>query len=312
MNILRSTLFFIFQTFYTIFFGTLAGVIYILPFKWRWKVIIQWPRGMVWAAKHILGIRYEVKGAEHIPEHAAIYLSKHQSAWETLFIPVYLKQSSTFVYKKELNYVPFFGWGLASLRQISIDRNAGKDAMVQVIEIGSKYLKENRNVILFPEGTRVAVGQKGRYKQGGARLAVHTGSAVIPIAHNAGLCWPRQAYIKKPGLVTVWFGPPIESAGKTPEELNKEVEFWIESKVHELNPDIHPAPEGYQGAAQASTHAKDASAPNNVINKTSTDDKSLVATTISSTNAATANTNDATDTTDNTVHADISSEQTGQ
>ena len=184
--------------------------------------------------------------------------------------------------------------------------------MVQVIEIGSKYLKENRNVIMFPEGTRVAVGQKGRYKQGGARLAVHTGSAVIPIAHNAGLCWPRQAYIKKPGLVTVWFGPPIESAGKTPEELNKEVEFWIESKVHELNPDIHPAPEGYQGAAQVSTHAKDASAPNNVINKTSTDDKSLVATTISSTNAATANTNDATDTTDNTVHADISSEQTGQ
>lgn len=242
MYILRSTLFFIFQTFHTILFGTLAGLIYLLPFAWRWQVIVQWPRGMVWAAKHILKINYHVIGAENIPNYPAIYLSKHQSAWETLFIPTLLKKfSSTFVYKKELNRIPFFGWGLASLRQISIDRDAGRDAVAQVITIGQQRLKEGRNVILFPEGTRVAVGQKGRYKQGGSRLAVASGVTVIPVAHNAGLCWPRHAYLKKPGLITVVFGPPIEPKGKTSEQLMQEVEFWIESKMHELNPDLYPA-----------------------------------------------------------------------
>lgn len=242
MIFLRSTLFAIYLVFFTIIFGTLSGFLILFPFKWRWAIITRWNRLVIWGAKVICGIRYEIKGRENIPDQATIFLAKHQSAWETIFLPLLFNRSTTYVHKKELNYIPFFGWGLASVQQIPIDRNAGRDAMVQVIEKGARRLSEGRHVILFPEGTRVPVGQKGRYKMGGARLAIHAHQDVVPIALNAGMCWPRQAFIKKPGLITVSIGPAISSEGLTPEELNHKVEQWIETEMHNLNPDIYPKP----------------------------------------------------------------------
>ncbi|MBC2770385.1 lysophospholipid acyltransferase family protein [Pusillimonas minor] len=208
-----------------------------LPLKWRYRLTMGWPRLAVWGARIIVGIRWEIKGAENFPDGPAIILSKHQSAWETLFLPAYLPRQACFVYKKELHRVPFFGWGLALLKMIPIDRAKGRDAFEQVVKVGKLRLQEGRWPVLFPEGTRVAPGKTGRYKSGGAILATRTGAPVIPVALNAGECWPRNAFIKKPGLITVSIGPAIDSAGLDADMLNQKVQDWIESEMRVLNPE---------------------------------------------------------------------------
>jgi len=142
-----------------------------------------------------------------------------------------------FVYKRELNRVPFFGWGIALLDMIAIDRGNGRDAIDQVVKVGQEKLDQGRWPILFPEGTRIKPGQMGKFKLGGAILACRTGVPVIPVAHNAGECWARNAFFKKPGLITVSIGPPIPSTGLTPVELNAKVYEWIESEMRKLNPE---------------------------------------------------------------------------
>ena len=208
-----------------------------LPLRWRYQLTMGWPRMAAWGAKVICGIRWQVKGMENLPNGPAIVLSKHQSAWETLFLPSHLPREVCFVYKRELHRIPFFGWGLALLRMIPIDRSKGRDAFEQVVRIGQLRLTEGRWPILFPEGTRIAPGKMGRFKMGGALLACRTGAPVIPIALNAGVCWPRKAFIKKPGLVTVSIGPVISSEGLTPEALNDKVYAWIEQEMQRLNPE---------------------------------------------------------------------------
>lgn len=239
MIFLRSAVFMLYLTALTLFFGTLSGFLILLPFQGRWKIITLWNRCIIGGAKIICGIRYRVKGRQYIADTNAIYLAKHHSAWETIYLPLLFKASSAYVHKRSLNYIPFFGWGLASTKQIPISRQAKSDAMWQVINIGSKRLSEGRNVILFPEGTRMPVGKKGRYKMGGARLAIHTGRDIIPVALNAGMCWPRQAFIKKPGLITISFGPPISPQGLSPNALTKKVEEWIEAEMRVLNPEVY-------------------------------------------------------------------------
>lgn len=208
-----------------------------LPIKWRYKLTSGWPRLAIWGAKVILGIRWQVIGEENLPDTPAVVLSKHQSAWETLFFNFYLPRDVCFVYKRELNRIPFFGWGLALLNMIPIDRAKRRDAFEQVVQIGQKRLDEGRWPLLFPEGTRVAPGSSVRYKQGGAVLATRCQVPVIPIAHNAGECWPRNAFIKTPGLITVSIGPVIQTDGRTPAEVTREVENWIETEVRRLNPE---------------------------------------------------------------------------
>lgn len=208
-----------------------------LPLHWRYRLTIGWPRLAIWGARTILGIRWQIKGRDNLPDGPGIILSKHQSAWETLFFPAHMPREVCFVYKKELHYVPFFGWGLALLRMIPIDRSKGRDAFEQVVQLGQKRIDEGRWPILFPEGTRVPAGTAGRYKMGGARLAVRTGTPVIPVAHNAGELWPRRAFIKRKGLVTVSIGPPIDPTGLSAEELNTKVRDWIETEMRALNPE---------------------------------------------------------------------------
>lgn len=237
MAAIRSLLFILFLIVTVIPYAFACMLWAPLPLRMRYRLTMGWPGLAVWGARVITGIRWQVKGAENFPDGPAIVLSKHQSAWETLFLPSHLPREACFVYKRELHRVPFFGWGLALLRMIPIDRAKRRDAFEQVVQMGQQRLDEGRWPVLFPEGTRIAPGKTGRYKMGGALLAVRTGAGVIPIAHNAGECWPRNAFIKKPGLITVSIGPFIESAGLDADTLNKKVQQWIEDEMRRLNPE---------------------------------------------------------------------------
>lgn len=234
---LRASLYYLFLTITVIPYAFLCLLCAPLPLHWRYRITMGWPRLATWGARVFCGVRWQVEGTENLIDGPAVVLAKHQSAWETLFLPSHLPREVCFVYKRELHRIPFFGWGLALLRMIPIDRAKGKEAFEQVVQIGQKRLDEGRWPILFPEGTRIAPGKMGRFKMGGALLAIRTNSPIIPIAHNAGECWPRHAFTKKPGLITVRIGAPISPEGLTPEALNDKVSAWIEAEMKSLNPE---------------------------------------------------------------------------
>ncbi len=189
---------------------------------------------MLFLLRIICGIRYRVVGAENIPKTPSIVLSKHQSAWETLaFQKIFPPQ--VWVLKKELLRIPFFGWGLAMTSPIAIDRSSGKAALEQVVEQGRDRLNQGFWVVIFPEGTRIAPGKKGKYRIGGAWLATHTNFQVVPVAHNAGEFWGRNSFIKRPGTITVSIGAPIDPTGMEAGELNAKVEAWIEAEVKRIS-----------------------------------------------------------------------------
>jgi 1-acyl-sn-glycerol-3-phosphate acyltransferase len=192
-------------------------------------------------AKTILGIRYVVEGEEHLPaeDKPAVLLVKHQSTYETFLMPVIMPRDLAYVFKKELLYVPFFGWAIGRLDMIHIDRRLRKQAFHKVAQQGRELLQRGIWVIMFPEGTRIARGQAGQYKSGGTRLAIDAGVPVVPIAVNSGVCWPRKAFIKRPGVVTVSIGKPIDSVGRDPDELMAEVQQWIESEMQRLDPEAY-------------------------------------------------------------------------
>lgn len=201
----------------------------------RMRVITGWNRIVVWLARNVLGIRYRVTGGERLPPGPAIILSKHQSAWETIAFPVLLPPH-VIVLKRELLWIPFFGWGLALTSPIAIDRSRGTAALKRMAEIGKRRLAQGFWIAIFPEGTRTRPGERRPYHLGGAWLAVQCGAPVVPVAHNAGLLWGRNAFIKRPGTVTVEIGPVMESAGADPKALNAAVEEWIESRMAALCP----------------------------------------------------------------------------
>ncbi len=237
---LRSLLFAAVLTVATVIWASLCCFVFIaLPYRKRYWAISRWNVFVIWAARHICGIRYQVKGYENLPDAPVILLSKHQSAWETIFYICLMPRPLIFVFKKELLMVPFFGWGLAMLRMIAIDRSKGRDAMAQVIATGKQRLDDGQWVIMFPEGTRTKVGGQGNYKGGGAHLAIGTKTPVVPIAMNSGDCWPRNAFVKTPGLITVSIGKPIAPQGLTAQELMHQVENWIESEMRVITPDAY-------------------------------------------------------------------------
>lgn len=233
LAVLRSTLFATFLALITPPYAALALLSFALPPLTRYRIITTWSRCVIWAARVVCGIRYRVVGAEHLPQRPCIILSKHQSAWETLALQL-IFPPQVWVLKKELLRVPFFGWGLAMLSPIAIDRSARREALQQLIDQGRQRLAAGFCIVIFPEGTRVAPGRRGHYRPGGARLAVATGTPVIPVAHNAGLRWGRNAFIKQPGLVTVSIGAPIDPQGMGVEDLARRVEDWIEGEMPRL------------------------------------------------------------------------------
>lgn len=205
-----------------------------LPLRWRYYWITRWCQINAWLVRYIGGIRIKVTGIENIPATPGVVLAKHQSAWETLnLLPWFYPQS--WVLKRELLKIPLFGWGLSRLDPIAINRAAGREALRQVIDQGSQKLAAGRWVVVFPEGTRVAPGQRGRYQQGGALLACRAGVAVTPVAHNAGEHWPRRGFRIYPGTIQVVIGPAIETKDRSPAEVIQRTEDWIESQMSALS-----------------------------------------------------------------------------
>ncbi len=221
-------------------FVVLSG--WLFPVHTRYWLCTRWTAMAIWGARVICGIEYKVEGRHNLPDGPAIVLPKHQSTWETFWLTIGMPRDLTFVYKRELNWVPFFGWGIASAQMISIDRSKGQDAFEQVVEQGKDRLARGWWIVIFPEGTRTQPGTSRRYKTGGARLAVRTGALAVPIAVNSGELWPKGRFVKQPGTITVSIGPAIDPAGKSADEVAALVEAWIESEMRRLAPHRYSAP----------------------------------------------------------------------
>lgn len=227
------------------------GIIMCVSSLWKRGIPLYWMavRWLGWAiggARVLLGIRARVTGMENLPTDklaGAVLLVKHQSTYETFLMPTLMPHPLAFVFKKELIYVPFFGWAMARLDMIHIDRSQRTRAFHKVVAQGRKLLEQGIWIIMFPEGTRIPRGQQGNYKTGGTRLACETGVPVIPIAVTSAKVWPRKAFIKRPGVVDVSIGPAISSVGRRPDELMREVEAWIEGEMRRLDPEAYvPVP----------------------------------------------------------------------
>ncbi|MFQ5935079.1 MAG: lysophospholipid acyltransferase family protein [Acidiferrobacterales bacterium] len=237
MLYLRSALFNATMGLSLLIYAPLSLLTFLLPPLARYRFITQWSRFHVWLAWHLCGLHYRVEGRERLPPGPAIIMSKHQSTWETLafqhiFPPV------TWVLKRELMRVPLFGWALALLRPIAIERGTGRRAVEQVVKQGRERLAAGLWVLVFPEGTRMPPRTRGRYKMGGAVLASATGYPVVPVAHNAGSFWRRRGFVKLPGMIRVVIGPVIESKGRTAEEINARAGEWIEATMEQLESEL--------------------------------------------------------------------------
>lgn len=233
MLFIRAFIFLIGEIFSAIFFFLLGILFTFAPYIFRYRIITAFSHFTIWWAKVICGIHYHVTGLEYLPHQSAVVLCKHQSAWETLFLQTLLPPQ-TWVLKKQLLSIPFFGWGLRLLEPIAIDRKKSR-SITQLLQQGKAYLEKNRWVVIFPEGTRVPVGRTGKYSRSGIALAKEAGVPIVLIAHNAGVFWPRNAFIKRPGTIEVVIGPTLDSTQHSMEELQHTAQEWIESTAKRLS-----------------------------------------------------------------------------
>ena len=204
-----------------------------LPFRSRYYLISRWAAFQIWVLRVLCGVQYEIRGREHLPPGPAIVMAKHQSTWETFTLPLVFPPQ-TWVVKRELMWVPLFGWALALLKPIAIDRGSKREAIRQVIVQGCERLKAGIWVTVFPEGTRVPPGKRRRWGSGGAALAAHTGYPVVPVAHNAGHYWPRRGFIKRRGTIQLVIGPTIDAHGRSSEEILRRAEEWVTRTMEQL------------------------------------------------------------------------------
>jgi 1-acyl-sn-glycerol-3-phosphate acyltransferase len=233
MVVIRSLIFIVLQIVLTTLFSLLALLTFPFTPLTRYRLISSYARTMIWLLKVVCGIRHEVLGIENIPAEPCVVLCKHQSAWETLALQ-FIFPPQAWVLKRELLWIPFFGWGLAMTSPIAINRSDGKGAVKQLLKQGKQRLAQGFCVVVFPEGTRIPFGQRGKYKIGGALLAASSGAPVVPVAHNAGRLWGRNSFIKRPGLVTMSIGQPIVTKGIKADVINSSTETWIENEILQL------------------------------------------------------------------------------
>ncbi len=231
---IRSLVFWILFAGSLLVFAPLVLLTFPFPYRIRYAVATRWGRFSILALRWVCRLDYRVEGREHIPTEPAIVFSKHQSAWETLALQE-IFPPQVWVLKRELMWIPLFGWGMALLEPIPVDRGAGRRAVVKLVREGIDRLRKGRWVIVFPEGTRVPPCTRGKYHIGGAVLAEKSGAPVVPVAHNAGEFWPRRSLLKWPGTIDVVIGPPIATRGKPAARILAEAEAWIESTMARIS-----------------------------------------------------------------------------
>lgn len=232
--VIRSTLFWILFVPFMMICATLVSLTFYMPLWFRMGIVKAWIAYSLACLQITCGLKYEVEGTENIPENGFIVMSKHSSTWETLSIQWFFRPL-IWVVKRELTWIPFFGWALKAMNAIALDRGTGRRAINQLIEESQRQMDAGRILMLFPEGTRVLPMQEKPFKLGGAIISQRTGYAVLPIAHNAGEFWPRHSWIKWPGTIRVVIGPPIEPADKKPEQIISEVRDWITAECERIS-----------------------------------------------------------------------------
>jgi 1-acyl-sn-glycerol-3-phosphate acyltransferase len=231
--VIRSTLFYLGQVISTFAIAPLVLLASQQPFATRYRIAQWWVSFNLWMLKHLCGMSHEVYGLENIPAKNGIILSKHQSAWEAFHFQA-IFPPLVFLLKQELLQIPVWGWAMQRLEPIAIDRGAKTAALKKVLRDGAERLKAGRWVVIFPEGTRVPPGQRGVYNSSGALLAHRVGCPVLPVAHNAGQFWRRNAFLKFPGIIQVHIGRPIDASQNSAAEIIKQTEEWIETKMAEI------------------------------------------------------------------------------
>jgi 1-acyl-sn-glycerol-3-phosphate acyltransferase len=216
-------------------YGAVALAGGLLRSRWAYSVATAWVVSALWLLRRACRLDFVVEGLGNLPASPCVVLLKHSSAWETL-AQLLIFPRQTWVLKRELMWVPVFGWVLALLKPIAIDRKGGGAAVQQVLTQGQARLGEGLYVMIFPEGTRMPVGQTRRYGMSGALLASAAGVPIVPVAHNAGYFWPRRGWLKRPGTIRVVVGEPLDTAGADAREVNERVQRWIEATVARLAP----------------------------------------------------------------------------
>jgi 1-acyl-sn-glycerol-3-phosphate acyltransferase len=244
INLIRSVLHMLWMAVTVIPWASVVVIVspFVSSTRLYW-LCVGWLNLAIRGGTLILGIRNRLTGMENLPQDSssgAVLLVKHQSVWETFALPGLMPHPLAYVFKRELLYIPFFGWAIGRLDMVHIDRSQRAAAFSKVVQQGKRLMGNGTWVIMFPEGTRIPRGQKGIYRTGGTRLAIGCGAPVIPIAVTSGVCWPRKAFIKKPGVVDISIGKPISSVGRKPDELMAEVEAWIEAEMLRLDPTAYP------------------------------------------------------------------------
>lgn len=235
MQFIRSTLFTI---------GFLLGVILIglltaLVLRWlaypnRAPTILLWNRWAMWLAKVVCGVHWQVIGCENISTEPAVYLSNHESEGETIFLQLLLRPVST-VLKQELLGIPFFGLGLKLMDPIAINRASPKTAMKDMLNTGVARINQDRNVLVYPQGSRIPYPKPLKYARGGAAIAVAAQVPVIPIAHNTSSCWPTKGFNLSPGTITVVIGEAIPTQGRSAKEISNDVQTWAQQQLEQLH-----------------------------------------------------------------------------
>ena len=233
MLLARSLLFTTLMILSVPFYALVVLLLAPCPHATRYKVAVAWVRANLTSLRWLCGLTYEVSGRENIPADACVVMLKHSSAMETL-VELELFPRQTWALKRELMWLPFFGWAMALLKPIAVHRGAGRSAVNQLVQKGAERIRDGVFVMIFPEGTRVAAGETGRYGIGGAALAVRAQVPIVPVAHNAGDYWSRRSWIKYPGTVKFVIGPVIEAAGREPREVTADVKAWIEAQTDEI------------------------------------------------------------------------------
>ncbi|OZG72399.1 1-acyl-sn-glycerol-3-phosphate acyltransferase [Hahella sp. CCB-MM4] len=234
ITVFRSALFYIGYAFGVMLVGIVSfGLGAFVDFEKRYYIVSRFNVFTIWWAKITCGLKYEIEGRENIPNQACVVVSNHQSAWETYLLGIIFRPQAT-VLKQELIKIPFFGWALKKVMPIALDRSKPALALKQLLKQGKERLADGLWVVIYPEGTRIRKGKFGRYNKGGTYLACAAGVPLLPIAHNAGTCWPVESMLKSPGVIKVVIGEPIPTEGRSRDEVHHDMEQWIRSHVRAM------------------------------------------------------------------------------